>query len=360
MITLPGFEGQTLYDPYNVAGTQVINDPYANQTYGLNIDPYAGGGEGGGGGGGWGPTSDTLDTSTYSSGYSTGSTGGSTYDAEAAQKAQQQELYKQALNTTIAQLEGQLGTLGSQEGEANTRVTDQYNLTGGRLSQDYSLGKQNLAEATNDVTASKERSLYNLRQWLAAQGQGYQNQLGAMGAGDSSATGMVNFALGRQGARERGNVISDAAQQFGDIQKQGQQLQLSYDRNKQDLDLWKQTTLADIARRFAESRNQVNASILDARARAAAEQELTQEAINQLAALEQQYRSDATNLQNMYAQQAGPTQTLNKSLLDYTTRPVAQPNLTGIKMPSYVNPESNYTAFLKRQDEEQFANPLGV
>lgn len=272
----------------------------------------------------------------------------------------QNQLLQQGMNTGIANLEGQLRVLDPQEQGAKLRVTDQFNTNQGRLTQDYNTGVGNLQRATDNVNESKTRSLANLGDWLRGMGQGYQNQLGTMGAGNSSATGLINFALGKQGGRERGNILQDATGQLENIDLQGQQLEVDFQRANQDLNKWKESSLFDITTQYQQARNQINNSILDARARAAAEMELTQQAVDYLSQLEQNYRTQAEGLASRYAQVTQPGTAINQSLMNFQTTPVQQASLNGIGMPTAVNPESGVEAFLRRRDESAFSNPLGA
>lgn len=271
----------------------------------------------------------------------------------------QQNLLRQGLNAGVSNLEGQLNVLNPQEQAAKVRVNDQYGSTSGRLNRDYETGQQNLQVATDNVNEGKERSLSNLRTWLQGMGMGYQNQLGAMGAGDSSATGLINFALGQQGSRERGGILQDAGTQLNNLDMQGDQLRVSFEDNMYDLDKWKADNLNQITMDYASAREEINRNILDARARAAAEMELTQQAVDYLSQLEQQYRTDAQNLAGRFSNiSAG--QNIDPSLTQFNYSPVAQAQLNPLNMPNRVNPESGITAFNRRRDDELLANPMGV
>lgn len=287
---------------------------------------------------------------TVTGGTSTGGTGSSV----------DQNLLRQGLNTGIANLEGQLQVLDPQRQAAELRVSGQYDTTKGRLTRDYNTGNENLLRSKNQVEESKTRSLSNLRDWLQGMGQGYSNQLGTMGAGNSSAADLINFALGKQGSRERGNILQDAGTQLQGIDSQAQQLQTNYQDSIYDLDKWKENSLYDITTQYQQARDQINNSILDARARAAAEMELTQQAVDYLSQLEQQYRNQATSLANQYSKLTSPNVAVDSRLTSYKNTPVQQATLNALNMPNAVNPESPLAAYYKRRDEEQLSNPLGV
>jgi hypothetical protein len=360
------------------------------------MDYYAGAGGGGGGGGGWGsdpagsfwrgsdnnvwvsgadgvnsagawddnsmdywngqgfiqisdPYAPVAETNTV---YNTGGTSGSGTDTS-------RDLLQQGLNTGVSQLQGQLSNLNNQQQLQVKGINDQYSTTSGRLQNQYDTGQDRLRVANEGVTESKERSLGNLRDWLQGMGQGYSNQLGAMGAGDSSATGLINFALGKQGSRERGNILQDAGTQLNNLNMQGEDLRVSFENNMYDLDKWKTDNINQIGMSYDEARNQINNSITDLQQKAYAEMDLMQQAIASLQQLENNYTTQANQLNTQYSNLMN-NQNIDGSLMNFKYSPVAQAKLNGLGMPNAVNPESSATAYYRRRDDEQLANPMGV
>lgn len=267
---------------------------------------------------------------------------------------QNNTLIKQGLNTGIANLQGQLDTLNPQENVAKANVLNQFTTNKNRLDVGYNTGLGNLSTARNQVNASKERSLKNLRDSIMMQSQGYANQLGSFGAGDSSAAGMINYALGQQGARERGNLMEEAGTQLTGIQRQEEELGRQYQNQTQDLENWKNTTLSDIVMKYQTLRNQINNSIVDARARAAAEQNLVSQAVSELQNLENNYRSQAEQMSQLFQNALAPQNIgIDPSLQQYAVQALSPTQLEQLRMPQAVNPESELTALLRRRDEER-------
>lgn len=279
-----------------------------------------------------------------------GGTGGSGGGASPA-------INKAGLNTAVAGLESQLNTLNPQENVAKANILNQFQTSKNRLDTGYNVGLGNLSTSEKQVNAAKERSLKNLRDSILMQSQGYANQLGAFGAGDSSAAGMINYALGQQGARERGNVLEESGAQLTGIQRQREDLERNYQNQATDLENWKNTTLSDIVTKFQAMRNEISNKIVDARARSFAEQNLVNQAVQELQNLENNYRSQAEQMNQLYSNALAPQNIqIDPSLQQYQVQSLSPTSLEALRMPQAVNPESELTALLRRRDEEQ--NPI--
>ena len=260
---------------------------------------------------------------------------------------------KAGLNTAVAGLESQLSSLNPQENVAKANILNQFTTSKNRLDTGYNVGLGNLDSSQNQVNAAKERSLKNLRDSIMMQSQGYANQLGSMGAGDSSAAGMINYALGQQGARERGNVLEESGAQLTGIQRQREDLERNYQNQTTDLENWKNTTLSDIVTKFQAMRNEISNKIVDARARSFAEQNLVNQAVSELQNLENNYRSQAEQMNQLYQNALAPQNIqIDPSLQQYQVQALSPTQLDALRMPQAVNPESELTSILRRRDEE--------
>lgn len=263
------------------------------------------------------------------------------------------QINKAGLNTAVAGLESQLNTLNPQENVAKANILNQFQTSKNRLDTGYNVGLGNLSTSENQVNAAKERSLKNLRDSIMMQSQGYANQLGAFGAGDSSAAGMINYALGQQGARERGNVLEESGAQLTGIQRQREDLERNYQNQATDLENWKNTTLSDIVTKFQAMRNEISNKIVDARARSFAEQNLVNQAVQELQNLENNYRSQAEQMNQLYSNALAPQNIqIDPSLQQYQVQALSPTQLESLRMPAAVNPEAELTALLRRRDEE--------
>lgn len=300
------------------------------------------------------PKAPAKRTENYSSAqYSTGSAGAT------ANNTQNIDLVNRLFDTKVSGLRSQLGTLGAQQDATEARVGNQYQTKYNDLNENFAFGKRNLGESRNVVNEQRARSLQDIRDRLQTQTMGYANQLGAMGAGDSSATGLINTALSGMASKNRGAVQEDASNQLRTIETQEETLTREFERNKRDLDTWRQTTLSDLATEILQTKQKIQQAIAQAdaqRAQQLAEYDAsyTQQAIDALGNLEDMYASQADALVKRYRNVLAPQSIkIDPALQKYAVKPISAGELRNIEMPEFVNPESEAAALLKRREEDE-------
>lgn len=286
--------------------------------------------------------------------------------AAAAQRASNVNFVNQAFDTKLARLRGQLSSIDPQQQASERQINSQYDIRFGDLNTGLGQGKRNLEYSRNQVKEGRERGLKSLRDQLSQQAMSYGAQLGAYGAGDSSATNMINFALAGQASRNRGDVMGNASKQETEIGMQEQDLLTSYEQNKRDLDNWKQSTLGELATKFAEQRNAIEAEMKYADAQrqqqlAEYNAALTQSAIDRLSDIENMFTRQSGEIASRYQNMFVPQNIqMNPALQQYQTQAINEGRIAGLNMPNAVNPEAEYITALRRRDEEQLQNPLGL
>lgn len=238
----------------------------------------------------------------------------------------------QAYDTKIAGLRGILDTYDPQQQNATLQVNNQYTNQANALQGQRAIGQRNLGIAREQNSANKVRGLADLRRQVETQGMSYQNQLGAYGAGDSSANGLINQALSGMASKNRSNVLNETGQQERAINLQGQDLEFEYENNLKSLDDWKSSTLNDIATKFMQQKQLIQQQMQSAdadryQALAQADASYTQQAIEQLAQLENQYRTNAQDLVGRYQNISGPSVALNPQLQQFQVTPISQQRL---------------------------------
>lgn len=283
-----------------------------------------------------------------------------TGDSGSANRQANIDLINQSYNTQLNNYRAQLGSLSDAQKAAERQIGSQFNNQLNKLETGVAQGRRNLADATNAVTEKKVRSLKDLQDQFRQSAMSYNNQLGAMGAGDSSAARLIGQALGGQVSRNRGDVLGNAADQYNTIDRQSKDLEISFEQNKRDLDTWRGGMMNDVATRFAQQR----AEIQNAMASATAEQQQrlleldagnVQDAIRALQNLESQYAQGISSLTDRYRAVAQPTQySIDPSLQEYAVRDINAGQIAGLTMPDQVNPEADIvSALLRRRQEEQ-------
>lgn len=298
---------------------------------------------------------------------STNQNGG--YSAYGGQTYQNPDLVRALFGAKRSGLQSQVGVLDAEHEASQARIGNQYQTKYNDLSENLAVGKRNLGESRNVVNEQRARSLQDIRDRLSSQSMSYANQLGAMGAGDSSATGLVNSSLAGMASKNRGDVQENASGQLRTIDTQEENLTREYTRNVRDLDTWRQQTLSDLATEIVKTKQQVQQAIAQANA----------EEAQQLAQYDASYTQQAiaalNNLQNTYAQQANALSErfrnalapqsirISPELQQYEVKPIEAGALRSLEMPEAVNPESEALAILRRREEEEqnaLLNPIPV
>lgn len=305
-----------------------------------------------------------LPTAQQPAPQNTGAYSGSGSGISSATKQQNIDFVNRAFDAKRAGLQSQLNVLAPQEQAAQLRVSNQYTNQNNALKTGLATGQRNLNLAQNQVNTARERSLKNLRDAMAQQAMSYSNQLGAYGAGDSSAAGLINVALGQQSSRNRGDVLQNASQQTQAIQLQGQDLEREYQTNLSALNDWKQSTLADLTTQFAQQKNAImnemaNADLARQQQLAQYDAALTQSAIDRLSQIESMYTQQGQDLvsrfQNIFAPQ---DIRIADNLQQFQVAPISEGQLAGLRLPGAVNPEDPAVALLRRREDENL--PLSV
>lgn len=209
---------------------------------------------------------------------STGGSGGGSVDPqalEAERKARENQIRgnisskanqsRSFLDDLSRQLQGY-----QQQDESSTRGMFDQVIGGVQSARDT--GLQKLGYAREDVgqrTGSAINDLQqNLRNLMRATGM----QLGAMGAGDSSASEiMAPYAFSKVGSNARAEVMNNANSQYNDINMKEQDVITTYDQEKTRLESDKISALSAIAQdyrnkfvRIQEAKNYANEAEKDA------------------------------------------------------------------------------------------------
>lgn len=260
----------------------------------------------------------------------------------------------QAYDTKIAGLRSVLDTLQPQQDAATLNVNNQYQNQANTLTTQKAQGERNLKMASEQVQDSKAKSLDDLRRQVETMGMSYNNQLGAYGAGDSSAAQMLQQALGGMASRNRGNVMDNAARQDQAITLQGQDLELEFNNNMKSLDDWKSSSLNDIATKFLQQRQAIQQQMVGAdadryQALAQADAAYTNQAIAQLANLENVYRSNAQDLIGRYQSIQGPQVGIAENLRNFAVQPISAGQVAQVGAIPGVAPSTDPTPMAYRR-----------
>lgn len=284
--------------------------------------------------------------------------------AAAAQRQANIDFVNRSFDVKLAGLQGQLDTLPAQQNAANLQLQNQYQTSANKLDTSRAQGLRNLDTSRNQIADSRTRGLKSIADQLRQQGMSYANQLGAYGAGDSSAAQLINFALSGQASRNRGDLVRNASDQATAVDTQQADLETAYKQNMDDLTNWKQTQLADLAAKFADIKNNIanemaNANLQRQQQLAQYDAGVTQSAIAQLSNIENMYKQQAAETTQRFQSMFAPSNIqIAPELQQYAVQPINAGQLQGLSMPTQSNVDPGTTAILKKLDEQQ--NPLGL
>lgn len=269
------------------------------------------------------------------------------------------DFVNKGFDSQIAGLQDKLRILDPQRQAGEVQLQNQYQTKFNDLNTSHAQGMRNLNMAEQQVQDSRVRGLDDLRRQAEQMSMGYNNQLGAYGAGDSSASQLLNRAVAGLTNKNRSNVLRNASDQATKIGIQKQDLQTSFDQNKRDLDAWKQNSITDLYNKYADEKAKIQQEMASADAQryqqlAQYDAAYTQQALDALARIQQQHTQNANDLISRYQNMFAPRElSIAPELQQYTVKPIDAGTLGNISMPGAVNPESDAQMALRKRLDEQ-------
>jgi hypothetical protein len=194
-------------------------------------------------------------------------------------------------------------------------------------------------------------------------------QLGTTGAGNSSASKMLAFALSKAAGQGSANITNQSQQQYGQIEAQAQSIRSTYDDQVAKLGTWKADNLNQVVGWAQDQLGQIqnaklNATGQKAAALAASEQGIINNALSALQTIQNNVSQWQTGMQSWAAQRMA---TLDDAKLamsknsSYNSAAITAPELAqftanqGAASPSYAgsNPWST-----QKKDASSFLSNL--
>ena len=221
------------------------------------------------------------------------------------------------------------GTLEALLNGSNQNGTDdingQYNAQKNQLDTQNAGGVANLQKAQTDLDQSSARSFRDLTNQMRGMINYYQNLLGSAGAGTSSASPMINYALNQQGNQNYGDLNQQIASQQTGINQSNADLAGGYKAALDNLDAQRKSQLDSLSSQYAtqmanlENSKQQAQSYKAQTLAAYGQTALAQDALSHLQAINDNYNNMVTNLKGAYSN-------LNPvDISKYTNIPTVQP-----------------------------------
>ena len=228
-------------------------------------------------------------------GASTSNTGGGSVPVQQVSQNQPQQpsqpsyadqLYS-SLGSAYNQLSGQLDPMYQRRKQG---IEDLYGAGINDINLQQQAGLDTLGNQRTGVQTNQVRNLKDLANAMVQSFGSFSNQLGNMGAGDSSAAKvMMPYALSRVEAGQRGAINRTTADKLGEIDQRESQLQNTVLQEKNKLDQAKMGEMASLGEWFDNAKMQISQMKLSD-AKAAGEQAM-QYAMQKLQGIEDNFNA---------------------------------------------------------------------
>ena len=243
------------------------------------------------------------------------------------------DAYKQAYDSYINSTQSHIDQQPLLQQSAEQAQSGVYGGQQGLLDQQHQAGTASNAFAQQNLNDQKTRSLRDLNNSLQGQVQGYNNQLGTYGAGDSSASQMLNYALGRQNDQQRNDLLQQAGSQQTGIDLQKKNLDDAYGTQTTALEGAKQATINQIRTQYGTQMQQLQDTLKNYTGQEAiylaynGQNQASQDALSKLAALDSLHSTNQDALQLAYQNYVDP-RVSQADISKYMQAPTAQSLVT--------------------------------
>jgi len=256
-------------------------------------------------------------------------------------------IFQSLYDNEIGNLQNQYNALPAYQNEATGSVNLQYDPQLNTLQTQNASGNANLDLAQNQLDTQHSQGLRNLGNQLRGALNGYQNQIGVMGAGNSSAAPLIGYALSQQGNRSMADMNTNFNQQQSGLDLQRKDLAANYQNQMDSLNAWKQSNLNDIAARYSQMQQQLQNQIMGAQGDEArylalyGQTALANQVISQMQGLESQYKDQVGQLNQHFDQVNAPQADLSKYAGPYQINQITPGQLQQL---SFQNNQADNTA----------------
>jgi len=206
----------------------------------------------------------------------------------------------------IGQLNDMLNSgLPGQKSAQEGIIQNQYKTGVGNLGVERDTGLTNLEGERASLEKNQSRNLKDMASNIRNMFMSGNVYLGSRGAGDSSAANQYSYALTKLGSKARGDIMSQTADQLGEIGRRETNLKTIYDQETRNLATERDNKVLELGNWFNEQQNAIRSQIGQAgvgrgKDLAALSQTLLNQALQRLNAIDQ----EASNRRSMLDQWA--------------------------------------------------------
>jgi len=161
-------------------------------------------------------------------------------------------------NQYLAYLDRLSGLIPQMQQEQQGYIGQQFESMLNQLGTEKQAAEQQLQTYRQDVEARKQAGMEEIAQNLRNLIKATNMQLGAMGAGSSSAAQVIApYALAKQGSRAQAQIIKGANEQLAELDRKMIDVQKTYDTQKSQIEQWRAEKMAEIGRIYNDLKFQI-------------------------------------------------------------------------------------------------------
>lgn len=234
------------------------------------------------------------------------SAGGQQGGSPSDEVSRREEETRRGINAGYDQYESGLkGLQGSYEGERDSSLTsaaEVYDKIFGGLSEQKQANVDKLAAGRTAVDTRRANSIKDLKSNLSNTVRGMSMQMGAMGAGDTSAAKvMMPYAYTKIAGQQEGGIQRQANEQLFEIDQEERNTNLAFSQMWKDTEVEKEKELEGIRERYGTAIRNVQTALAQApldrqRELSSLSQSLLQEALSNLRTAEARIEQDRKDI----------------------------------------------------------------
>lgn len=320
---------------YNPGGQAYSNaNPNLNYNYkpqsvgqvqGASVGPSNSNSGGGGGGGGGGQSNYWSDSENkgFLNGQwyndkndwlrAGGQVGGPSQSDIQAQQNKVRDTINQGFNGIFSQLDSLAGLAPQYQAEDERFINDQYGVESQARQNELSANQAKLGTYRGDVANREKATLSSIAQDMRNMLKAGNSKIGAMGAADSSAVPMYNYALSKQTGQRTADVRNQSNSQYAELDRKEIDVKSAFDNAMTGLSSWKNEQLINAKERARQLLERVqNAKVGADQARLAAltnlETNILSDVTNNIRTIEAEERQNAKAIQNWATQRIASLQ----------------------------------------------------
>lgn len=284
-----------------------------------------------------------------------GQIGGHSQSDIAAQQNKVRDTINQGFNGIFSQLDSLAGLAPQYQQQDEQFINDQYGVESQARQNELSANQAKLGTYRGDVANREKATLSSIAADMRNMLKAGNSKIGAMGAADSSAVPMYNYALSKQTGQRTADVRNQSNSQYAELDRKEIDVKSAFDNAMTGLSSWKNEQLINAKERARQLLERVqNAKVGADQARLAAltnlETNILSDVTNNIRQIESEERANAKAIQNWATQRVAQLQDFKLNLqksADFSPQALTYDALQGI----------NYTG---APTDTTFYNPMAM